>query len=81
MIYLDSAATTFQKPSAVEAAMVEAARRAGVRLRGLSGYYMERVERCPENTVVLGYASLGDGEIPLLAEALAGAWGTGPVSG
>ena len=42
---------------------------------------MERVERCPENTVVLGYASLGDGEIPLLAEALAGAWGTGPVSG
>ena len=64
-----------------EAAMVEAARRAGVRLRGLSGYYMERVERCPENTVVLGYASLGDGEIPLLAEALAGAWGTGPVSG
>ena len=64
-----------------EAAMVEAARRAGVRLRGLSGYYMERVERCPENTVVLGYASLGDGEIPLLAEALAGAWGAGPVSG
>ena len=64
-----------------EAAMVEAARRAGVRLRGLSGYYMERVERCPENTVVLGYASLGDGEIPLLAEALKGAWGAGPVSG
>ena len=26
MIYLDSAATTFQKPSAVEAAMVEALR-------------------------------------------------------
>ena len=64
-----------------EAAMAEAARRAGVRLRGLSGYYMERVERCPENTVVLGYASLGDGEIPLLAEALKGAWGAGPVSG
>ena len=46
------------------------ARRAGVRLRGLSGYYMARPERCPANTVVLGYASLADGEIPALAEAL-----------
>ena len=58
-----------------ETAMVDAARRAGVRLRGLSGYYMERVEQCPENTVVLGYASLDDGEIPALAEALRTAWG------
>lgn len=47
---------------------------AGVRLRGLGGYYMERPERCPANTVVLGYASLRDEEIPALAAALRHAW-------
>ncbi|MDE6936353.1 MAG: PLP-dependent aminotransferase family protein, partial [Oscillospiraceae bacterium] len=57
-----------------EAVMVSAALAAGVRLRGLSGYYMARPERCPANTVVLGYASLADGEIPALAEALRTAW-------
>ena len=57
-----------------ESAMTAAARRAGVGLRGLSGYYMERREQCPANTVVLGYASLRDGDIPGLAEALSGAW-------
>src|SRR5699024_5898902 len=49
--------------------MVRAARQAGVALRGLSQYYMEGRETCPENTVVLGYASLQDEEIPALAEA------------
>ena len=53
---------------------VSAALAAGVRLRGLSGYYTARPERCPANTVVLGYASLADGEIPALAEALRTAW-------
>ena len=43
-------------------------------LRGLSQYYMEGRETCPENTVVLGYASLRDEEIPALAEALKRAW-------
>lgn len=57
-----------------EEAMVSSALAAGVRLRGLGGYYMERRERCPANTVVLGYASLKDEEIPALAEALRGAW-------
>lgn len=57
-----------------EQAMEDAARRAGVRLRGLSGYYMERREACPENTVVLGYASLADSRIPGLVEALREAW-------
>lgn len=57
-----------------EGAMVASALAAGVRLRGLSGYYMARPERCPENTVVLGYASLRDEEIPGLVEALREAW-------
>ena len=46
-----------------------------MRLRGLSEYYMERREMCPENSVILGYASLADGEIWPLAEALREAWG------
>ena len=54
--------------------MADAARAAGVRLRGLGGYYMERRERCPENTVVLGYASLRDQDIPELARILQRAW-------
>ena len=47
----------------------------GVRLKGLSEYYMERRERCGDNCVILGYASLRDGEIGALAEALGRAWG------
>ena len=58
-----------------ETEMVRAAGAAGVRLRGLSEYYMERREMCPENSVILGYASLADGEIWPLAEALREAWG------
>ena len=57
-----------------EAAMEASAFAAGVRLRGLGGYYMEQAERCPANTVVLGYASLRDEEIPALAAALRRAW-------
>lgn len=57
-----------------EAAMEASARTAGVGLRGLSGYYMERKDACPENTVVLGYASLRDEEIPSLVDALYSAW-------
>jgi len=57
-----------------EAAMEEAALAQGVRLRGLSRYYMERREQCPPNTVVLGYASLRDDEIPELVAALRRAW-------
>ena len=57
-----------------EEAMVRAARREGVALRGLSQYYMEDRASCPENTVVLGYGSLRDEDIPALAEALQRAW-------
>ena len=55
--------------------MVHSARREGVALRGLSQYYMEDRETCPENTVVLGYASLQDEDIPALTAALKRAWG------
>lgn len=58
-----------------EAAMVERAAAQGVRLRGLSEYYMERRENCPPNTVIVGYASLDDADIPALAAALGRAWG------
>ena len=57
-----------------EAEMVAAARREGANLTGLSAYYMEAAETCPENTVVLGYAALPDRDIPALAEALGRAW-------
>ena len=57
-----------------EEAMVRSAQREGVALRGLSQYYMEDRASCPENTVVLGYGSLRDEDIPALAEALRRAW-------
>ncbi len=54
--------------------MVSAAAGEGVRLRGLSEYYMERRESCPQNTVVVGYASVADRDIPSLVTALHRAW-------
>ena len=57
-----------------ESAMIASAQKEGVRLRGLSEYYMERRELCRENTVVLGYASLKNEEIPELVQALRRAW-------
>lgn len=61
-----------------EEVMVHAAAEEGVRLRGLSEYYMERRESCPPNTVVIGYASVADKEIPELVAALHHAWGSFP---
>ncbi len=57
-----------------EEAMVRAAAAAGVKLTGLGAYYMEGRERCPANTVVLGYAGLKDRDIPALAQTLRAAW-------
>ena len=57
-----------------EKEMAASALREGVRVRGLSEYYMERRERCPENCVILGYAGLRDEDIPELAGALKRAW-------
>lgn len=58
-----------------EREMVSAAAREGVGLRGLSEYYLQQRENCPVNTVVIGYASLPDREIPALTAALSRAWG------
>ena len=57
-----------------ETAMVRAAASHGILLHGLSEYYMEHARTCPPNTVVLGYASVPDDEIPLLTETLYRAW-------
>lgn len=57
-----------------ESAMVEAAAREGVRLRGLSEYYLARPEHCPPDTVVAGYSALKEDDIPAVAAALARAW-------
>ncbi len=57
-----------------EREMIASALREGVRIRGLSEYYMEKKETCPENSVILGYASLQDGEVGKLMEALKRAW-------
>lgn len=57
-----------------EAAMAASALEGGVKVKGLSEYYMERKELCPENSVILGYASLRDEDIPALVEALKRAW-------
>ena len=54
--------------------MVQAAAQHGVRLRGLSEYYMARLELCCPNTVVAGYSALKEDDIPAVAAALAEAW-------
>ncbi len=61
--------------------MEQSALAAGIGLRGLSRYYMERRELCRENTVVLGYASLRDEEIGSLAAALGRRGKTSGASG
>ncbi len=60
-----------------EKEMVRAALAEGVYLRGLGEYYMDRPERCPENTVLLGYASLRDEDVPVVARRLKKAWREG----
>lgn len=57
-----------------ETEMVRRAAAQGVRITGLSTYYMEQAERCTPNTVVLGYAALPEADIPALVEALDRAW-------
>ena len=58
-----------------EGEMVRRAAAEGVGLQGLSAYYAEGAASCPDNTVIVGYASLPDRDIPPLAEALGRAWG------
>ena len=64
-----------------ERAMVEAAARQGVRLRGLSEYYLARPELCREDTVVAGYSALREEDVERVAQALARAWLCAPGNG
>ena len=57
-----------------EAQMTARAAARGVRLHGLSEYYLARPELCPPDTVVAGYAALPDSDIDAAAAALARAW-------
>lgn len=57
-----------------EEKMVQTARAAGVRLTGLSSYYMARPGLCPPRTVVVGYAGLPPEQLVPLAQTLARAW-------
>ena len=57
-----------------EKEMVERAAAAGVRLAGLSDYYLARPELCPPRTVVVGYGALADEDVEAAAAALKAAW-------
>ena len=57
-----------------EEEMVKRAAAAGVRLAGLSGYYLARPERCAPRTVVVGYGALADEQVGEAAAALRAAW-------
>ena len=59
--------------------MVASAAAGGVRLHGLSEYYLARPELCPPDTVVAGYAALAEADIDAAADALANAWRHSPV--
>ena len=64
-----------------EKAMVAAAAEHGVRLRGLSEYYLARPERCQADTVVAGYSALREEDVEAVAAALARAWLCAPGNG
>ena len=58
----------------VFAAEALSAAQQGVRLRGLSEYYLARPERCRADTVVAGYSALKEDDVEKVAQALARAW-------
>lgn len=64
----------FRLPGREEAELVEAARRAGIRLAGLSDCYPQGKALCPDGAVVLGYASLHEEAITAAAALLKQAW-------
>ena len=64
-----------------EKAMVAAAAEQGVRLRGLSEYYLARPELCQADTVVAGYSALREEDVEKVAQALARAWLCAPGNG
>ena len=57
-----------------EAQMVESAKREGVRVYGLSAYYIANQERCPPSTVILGYAGISGEAVEGAVSCLERAW-------
>ena len=71
----------FKRPALSDAALVEAAARAGVRLAALRSYYMAGAEDCPAGTLVLGYGALPEASCGPLAATLKKAWSAASASG
>lgn len=63
-----------------EAAMVQAAAKAGVRLTGLSAYYHAPGSHWQPDTVIIGYGSLAEADAPALAALLKTVWTQSSVS-
>lgn len=57
-----------------EEELVEAAKKAGVKVYGLSGFFIHKEHMRAEKTVILGYARLGEDEIRKGAALLVKAW-------
>lgn len=57
-----------------EAGLIASARAQGVRVYGLSGYYVDTDADCPPATVILGYAGIPSERIPEAVTRLARAW-------
>lgn len=57
-----------------ESELIASAARAGVRVYGLSGYYVDTAVSCPPATVILGYAGIASEQLEEAVTALARAW-------
>ncbi len=62
------------EPPYTEKALVEHAKAAGIRVYGLSEYYIEPEARMPRNVIVMGYASFTEEEIETAVSLLGHAW-------
>lgn len=61
-------------PDKTEAFLVTRAAQCGVKLGGLSEFFIEHKENCPPGTVVLGFASMNEEKIRAAVDALQKAW-------
>lgn len=57
-----------------EQELIEAAAREGVRVYGLSGYYVVEEQQCPPSTVILGYAGIASERFADAVACLERAW-------
>lgn len=57
-----------------ESELVQTAEKVGVRVRGLSEYYLGDSDACPPQTLVLGYSAMAESEIEAACAVLKTAW-------